>query len=110
MASECLYCRLHFSDTIKFCPNCGRPTESGFRIRPMPESELDHLRRELKEKEDLIRQLVLVQTTGGQVSYHAAARMVDGVSKAAMGGGRGQWRSPLAGVEGSGLLGRGVIR
>lgn len=57
MTKECLYCGLQFSETTKFCPNCGRPTESGFKIRPIQESELERLRRKLKEKEDLIRQL-----------------------------------------------------
>jgi predicted amidophosphoribosyltransferase len=59
MAKDCLYCGLQFSDTTHFCPNCGRPTESGFSIRPIQESELERLRREMKEKDDLIRQLVL---------------------------------------------------
>jgi hypothetical protein len=57
MTKDCLYCGLQFSETTKFCPNCGRPTESGFKIRPTQESELERLRRELKEKEDLIRKL-----------------------------------------------------
>lgn len=62
MAKDCLYCGLQFSDTTKFCPNCGRPTESGFSIRPIQESELDCLRREMQEKDGLIRQLVLTRT------------------------------------------------
>ena len=53
MTKECLYCGLQFADTTHFCPNCGRPTERGFRIRPIQESESDLLRREMKEKEDL---------------------------------------------------------
>ncbi len=62
MAKDCLYCGRQYSDTTNFCPNCGRPTESGFRILPTQESEIDHLRREMKEKDDLIRQLVLILT------------------------------------------------
>ena len=62
MAKDCLYCGLQFSDTTQFCPNCGRPTVSGFSIRPIQESELERLRREMKEKDDLIRQLILTQT------------------------------------------------
>jgi predicted nucleic acid-binding Zn-ribbon protein len=62
MTKDCLYCGLQFSDTTDFCPNCGRPTERGFRIRPVRESELDRLRREIKEKDDMIRQLVLTRT------------------------------------------------
>jgi predicted amidophosphoribosyltransferase len=53
MAKDCLYCRLQFSDSTKFCPNCGRPTESGFKVRPMQESELDRLRRKMKGKDNL---------------------------------------------------------
>ncbi len=72
MTKECLYCGLQFADTTHFCPNCGRPTESGFRIRPIQESELDRLRREMKEKEDLLRQLVLTRTMRGEASRAAA--------------------------------------
>ncbi len=53
MAKDCLYCGLQFSDTTNFCPNCGRPTESGFKIRLIQESEFDHLRREMKGKDAL---------------------------------------------------------
>ena len=53
MAKDCLYCGLQFSDTTNFCPNCGRPTERDFIIRPNQESELDRLRKELQEKDDL---------------------------------------------------------
>ncbi len=70
MAKECLYCGLQFSDTTNFCPNCGRPTESGFSIRPMQESEVDCLRRELQEQDELIRQLVLTCTLRGAISHH----------------------------------------
>ncbi len=62
MAKDCLYCGLRFSNTTHFCPNCGRPTESGFIIRPIQESELERLCREVKEKDDLIRQLILTRT------------------------------------------------
>ena len=72
MAKECLYCGLQFSDTTTFCPNCGRPTESGFSIRPIQESELERLRRELKEKDELIQQLVLTRTLRAEASRAAA--------------------------------------
>jgi hypothetical protein len=72
MAKDCLYCGLQFSDTTQFCPNCGRPTESGFIIRPIQESELERLRREVKEKDDLIRQLILTRTLRDEVSRAAA--------------------------------------
>ncbi len=74
MVKECLYCGLQFSDTTNFCPHCGRPTESGFRIRPMQESALEHLRREIQEKDELIRQLVLTRTVWGHAS-RAASRL-----------------------------------
>ncbi len=66
MARDCLYCGLQFSDTTNFCPNCGRPTERDFSIRPHQESELDRLRKEIQEKDDLIRQLVLTRTMPGE--------------------------------------------
>ena len=66
MAKDCLYCGLQFSDTTNFCSNCGRPTERDFIIRPNQESELDRLRKEIQEKDDLIRQLVLARTMPGE--------------------------------------------
>jgi predicted amidophosphoribosyltransferase len=71
MSKDCLYCGLQFSDTTRFCPNCGRPTESGFSIRPLQESEVERLRREMREKDDLIRQLVLTQTMRDEASRAA---------------------------------------
>jgi hypothetical protein len=73
MTRDCLYCRLQFSDTTKFCPNCGRLIEKDFKIRPRLECELDYLRWELKEKEDLTRQLVLIRTMRGKASHAAAS-------------------------------------
>ena len=61
MAKDCLYCGLQFADTTNFCPNCGRPIERNFRISPKQESVLDRLHKEMKEKDDLIRQLVLAE-------------------------------------------------
>ncbi len=55
MAKECLYCGLQFPDATNFCPNCGRPTGRGFKIRSRQESEFDGLGREMKEKDDLRR-------------------------------------------------------
>jgi hypothetical protein len=72
MAKECLYCGLQFAETTTFCPNCGRPTASGFSIRPIQESEVDCLRRELQEKDELIRQLVLTRTMRVEASRAAA--------------------------------------
>ncbi len=78
MAKYCLYCGLQFADTTTFCPNCGRPTAGGFSIRPLQEqeSEVDCLRRELQEKDELIRQLVLTRTQRSDAS-RAAARRAD---------------------------------
>jgi zinc-ribbon domain len=56
MAIGCLYCGLQLPDTAEFCPNCGRPRERGFEIRPIQESEFDGLRKEMKAKDDLKRQ------------------------------------------------------
>ena len=72
MAKECLYCGLRFPETTTFCPDCGRPTTSGFKIRPMQELEVERLRREIKEKDKLIRRLVLFRTRRSEVSRAAA--------------------------------------
>ena len=72
MAKDCLYCGLQFADTAQFCPNCGRLIESGFSIRPIQESELERLRREVQEKDELIRQLILTRTLRGGASRAAA--------------------------------------
>ena len=63
MTKDCLYCSLQFSDTTHFCPKCGRPTESGFEIRPNQGSELERLRKDVKEKDELIRQLILTRNS-----------------------------------------------
>ena len=72
MAKECLYCGLRFSETTTFCPDCGRPTASGFKIRPTQGIEVDRLRREIKGKDELIRRLVLSRTRRGEASRAAA--------------------------------------
>src|SRR5712692_3094229 len=41
MSIGCLYCGLQLPDSANFCPECGRPIERGFKIRPIQESELD---------------------------------------------------------------------
>jgi predicted amidophosphoribosyltransferase len=56
MAKGCLYCGLQLPDTAEFCPQCGRPIERGLEIRPIQESECDHLRKEMMGKDDLLRQ------------------------------------------------------
>ncbi len=70
------YCGLQFAATTTFCPNCGRPTESRFSIRPLQEqeSEVACLRRELQEKDELIRQLFLTRTQRDDTSRVAARR------------------------------------
>jgi len=72
MAKDCLYCGLRFPETTMFCPDCGRPTVSGFTIRPTQEYKVDCLRREIKEKDELIRRLVLFQTRRSELSRAAA--------------------------------------
>ncbi len=78
MAKYCLYCGLQFANTTAFCPNCGRPTASSFSIRPLQEqeSEVGCLRRELQEKDELIRQLLLARTQRSDAS-RATARSID---------------------------------
>ncbi len=73
MTKDCLYCGLRFADTTRFCPNCGRPTESGFLTRSLQESEVERLHRELKKKDEQIRQLVLILTQLGESSDTAHA-------------------------------------
>ncbi len=67
MAKDCLYCGFQFPDTTNFCPNCGRPTEKDFIIRPDQESEVDRLHKEIQEKDELIRQLILARTMSDEV-------------------------------------------
>jgi predicted amidophosphoribosyltransferase len=55
MSNDCLYCGLQFFETTKFCPNCGRPTEKGFRILPIQKSKFNHLRGEPGEKDGPVR-------------------------------------------------------
>jgi predicted nucleic acid-binding Zn-ribbon protein len=68
MTKDCLYCGLQFSDTTNFCPSCGRSIERDFSIRPDQESESARLRKELQEKDDLIRQLVQTRPMPGEAS------------------------------------------
>ena len=56
IANGCLYCKLQLPDSADFCPQCGRPIERGFEIRPIQDCEFDNLRKEMKGKDDLIRQ------------------------------------------------------
>ena len=55
MAKGCLYCSLQLPETAEFCPECGRPRERGFGIRPIQKSEFDGLRKEMKGKGDLLQ-------------------------------------------------------
>ena len=56
MTKACLYCGLQLPDTAEFCPECGRPIERDFEIRPLQPSEWDRLGKEMKAKDDLQRQ------------------------------------------------------
>ena len=69
MAIGCLYCGLQLPDTAEFCPECGRPRERGFAIRPMQESEFDGLRKEMKGKDDLIRQQGFYSDGSGPLAH-----------------------------------------
>lgn len=40
MAKWCLYCRLQFLESARFCSECGRLLESGFRIHPVQDSSM----------------------------------------------------------------------
>ena len=53
---NCLCCGFQLPDTIDFCPECGRPIERGFEIRPIQESELDCPHKEMKGKDTLVQQ------------------------------------------------------
>jgi len=52
----CLHCGLHLPDTTTFCPECGRPIERDFEIRPIQESKIDCPHKKLKSKDNLPRQ------------------------------------------------------
>ena len=56
MAKGCLYCGLQLPEAADFCPECGRLIERGFEIRPIQECKFDSLRKEMKRKDELIRQ------------------------------------------------------
>jgi predicted RNA-binding Zn-ribbon protein involved in translation (DUF1610 family) len=56
MATTCLYCGLQLPDTAKFCPECGRPIERDFEIRPLQPSAWDRPGKETKAKDNLQRQ------------------------------------------------------
>jgi predicted amidophosphoribosyltransferase len=53
MTTACLYCGLQFPDTAEFCPECGRPIEREFEIRPLQPSAWDRHGKEMKGKDDL---------------------------------------------------------
>ena len=55
LTTECLYCRIQLPDTASFCPQCGRPIETGFAIRRIQGSGFDGLRKAMKERETLMR-------------------------------------------------------
>ena len=56
MTIACLYCGLQLPDTAEFCPECGRPIERDFEIRPIQPSAWDRPGKEMKAKDDLQRQ------------------------------------------------------
>ena len=69
MAKACLYCGLRLPDTAEFCPECGRPIERGFAIRPIQESEFGYPRKEMKGKDNLIRQQEFYSDGSGPLAH-----------------------------------------
>lgn len=53
MATACLYCRLQLPHNTEFCPECGRPIESDFEIRPLQPSKWDPPGKEMEAKDNL---------------------------------------------------------
>lgn len=62
MNKICFYCSLQFPEDADFCPACGRFLEKNVPIRVVHVTQLDILREQLKEKDDLIRSLILTQS------------------------------------------------
>ena len=56
IATGCLYCGIQLPASAGFCPECGRQIERGFEIRPIQESEIDYLHKQLKGKDTPKRQ------------------------------------------------------
>ncbi len=69
MTKACLYCGLQLPDTAEFCPACGRPIERGFAIRPIQESECGCPRKEMKGKDNLIRQQGFYSDGSGPLAH-----------------------------------------
>jgi predicted RNA-binding Zn-ribbon protein involved in translation (DUF1610 family) len=69
MAKACLYCGLRLPDTAEFCPECGRPIERGFAIRSIQESEFGYPRKEMKGKDNLIRQQGFYSDGSGPLAH-----------------------------------------
>ena len=53
-AKSCLYCCIQLPDRAAFCPECGRPVESCYKIRPMQNCEFDNLHTELTENSESV--------------------------------------------------------
>jgi len=71
-AKGCLYCGLQLPDSAHFCPECGRPIERGFKIRPIQKSELDCLRKEMNGKDDLSDSLLTKVKQSCRERWHAS--------------------------------------
>jgi hypothetical protein len=59
MSKGCLYCGLQLPDSADFCPQCGRPIERGFEIRPIQKSEFDCPRKKMAFHKSHTQQLDL---------------------------------------------------
>jgi zinc-ribbon domain len=68
MTTACLYCGLQLADTAEFCPECGRPIERDFEIRPFQPSAWDRPGKEMKAKDDLQGQHVVFSHGSGPLA------------------------------------------
>ena len=50
----CLHCHLQLPESAAFCPECGRPVERCYKIRPMQNYESDDLLTETTETSDYV--------------------------------------------------------
>jgi hypothetical protein len=69
MAKGCLYCGLQLPEAADFCPQCGRPLERGFEIRPIQESEFDYLYKEMRGKDDLLQHQEFYYDRSGPLAH-----------------------------------------
>ena len=74
MARGCLKCGIPLDDTTNFCPRCGTATERGFGITPVQDAGLNEykqFRKEIEERDRLIRQQGFYYDCGGPAAHMA---------------------------------------